>query len=285
MSKYILVPTDFSKGAEHALEYAIALARKEKASIIMLHAFHPTYMPPDSVSVKIKDKEAVAEKRSKDILTALSSGIVKTKNIKCEIMSRPGLAVDVILEAIKEKKPQMVIMGTKGATGMKEVIVGSNTAKILEYARCPVIAVPENSAFKGINKITYATDYLGSDVTALKKLVEIAKPFQAEINVLHVSDEEFTQDTDKELLNKFKVLALKKLNYNKVRFQLEYGSNIEKALQEHLKQEQPDILAMSTHYRGIIDKIFGKSVAKKMAYHSQVPVLVFHHKHQSVTFI
>jgi nucleotide-binding universal stress UspA family protein len=284
MNKLLLVPTDYSKGAEHALNYAVALAKREKASVLLLHAFHVSYYSSDIAHVVAEDI-SVTQKRETKRLKLLCDKISKTEKIECNFLIRQGLAVDVILNVAKEKNPQMVIMGTKGASWLKEMIVGSNTAKVIEKAKCPVIAVPENATYEGINRITYATDYHMSDITALKKIVEIAKPFGAEIIVLHVSDEELTPPTDEEMMKKFRQFADKKINYGKIRYSLARGKYLEKVLQDHIKKEKPDLLAMSTHYRGILDKIFGTSTTKIMAYHSQIPLLAFHHKQESVVFI
>ncbi len=285
MNKTILVPTDFSKGAEHALTYATALAKREKGDVLLLHAFHITYPTSETLVARVVEEISRDEEEAVQKLERIVSELKRTEKINCGFICKQGLAVDVILEVIKEKKPQLVIIGTKGAGWIKEMIIGSNTAKVIEYAKCPVIAVPENAEYNGINKITYAADYHTSDVTALRKIVEIARPFKAEITVIHVSDNEFTAATDEELLKKFRNLAANKINYDKVKFKLEHGKYLEKALQEHIKKEKPDVLAMSTHYRGILDKMFGTSVTKKMAYHCQIPLLAFHHKHESVVFI
>ncbi len=284
MSKLILVPTDYSKGANHALAYATALAKKENASLLLLHAFHVFYNSSDIGHVVAEDL-AITNKRENKNMSSLCDKITKTEKISCRYLIKQGLAVDVILNVIKEKNPQLVIMGTKGASWLKEMIVGSNTAKVIEKAKCPVIAVPENATYSGINKITYATDYHTSDITALKKIIEIARPFNAEIIVLHVSDDELTPPTEEEMMNKFRLFAKKRINYEKIKFTLAHGQYLEKVLQDHIKKEKPDLLAMSTHYRGILDKIFGTSTTQIMAYHSQIPLLAFHHKQESVVFI
>lgn len=284
MSKTILVPTDYSKGSEHALIYAISLAKKEKAKILLLHAFHVSYNISEVREVTDGRLDAIQKSETERMLDLVRK-VSSSEKITCDYIIKQGLAVDVILDVIKEKKPQLVIMGTKGAGWLKEMIIGSNTSKVIEYAKCPVIAVPENSEYNGIRKIAYATDYHASDIAALKKITEIAKPFNAEITVIHASDEEFTRETDDELLDKFKKIACHKIKYDKIKFKLIYGKYLEKVLQNHIKNDKPDIIAMSTHYRGIIDKIFGTSVTKKMAFHSQIPLLAFHHKHESIVFI
>jgi len=165
------------------------------------------------------------------------------------------------------------------------VLMGSNTASVIEKATCPVIAVPESASFDGVKKITYATDYRESDIDALKKLIEIAKPFNARITILHASDEEFSRYSEETYLNDFKNKVKKKIRYDKISYKLIYGKYLPKALGEEIATSAPDLLAMSTQHRNAVEKFFGTSITKKMAFHSKIPLMAFHHKKESVVFI
>lgn len=285
MSKTILIPTDYSKGARAALNYAAALAKKTKAKLILLHAFHFIY-PISEIPVE-RDREdlSMLRRKEQEKLKKLSMELAKTQKIKCDFLCREGLAMDVILDVINEESPNLVIMGTKGASGVKEILMGSNTAKVIEKAKCPVLAVPQGVLFKGINKITFATDYHMGDFPVLKDLADMAKPFNARITVIHVSDGGFTQDAEEIGMERFKRLITTKIRYPKISFQVLYGKNLENILQEHIKKQGIDLLAMSTRERNLFERLFGASSTKRMAYHTSVPLIAFHHKKESVIFI
>lgn len=285
MSKSILVPTDFSKNANNALDYAISLAKKENAKIILLHAYHVTYVSPEVPMQYIDEITLESEQEAQKKLKLLSTKVTETAKLKCELITRQGLAVDLILETIESKKPTLVVMGTKGASGLKEVIMGSNTAKIIDKAECPVIAVPEKASFSPIKHITYATDYNTSDIDALKKLTEIGKLFNARITILHVCDNEYTLESEKEYMNKFKNKVAEKIKYDKTEFKLLQGKQLLKVMEDYISHESPDLFAMSTHHRNLFDRIFGTSSAKKMAYHTKIPLLVFHYKPEPIFFV
>lgn len=274
--KTILVPTDFSECANNALLYAIELAKKENSKIILLHAFHVSYVYPD-VSMQFLPEQTKAAEQTAYAKLKLLSEKVET-SVTCEIINEESLAVDLILETIDKKKPDLVVMGTTGVSGIKEMLIGSNTASIVENAKCPVIAVPENIPFKQIKNITYATDYHLSDINALIKLVEIAELFDAKVTLLHVCYEVFTHETEEEFMETFRNKIQKDISYNKLNFQLVYGKNLINVLEDYIKKESPDLISMSTTYRNTFDKIFGTSSTKKMTYHAKVPLLVFHYK-------
>ena len=284
--KTLLVPTDFSKCAENALNYAIALAKKENMKIILLHAFHFAYVTPDVPIELIAEQIALMERNAKKQMDLLLVKSFQKEKIKYECITKQGLAVDLILDVIGKRKPYMIIMGTKGASGIKEVLLGNNTTKIIEKAKCPVIAVPEKALFKGIKRITYASDYHSADIIAIKKMVEIVKPFKALINILHISDkQEYTEDYETTLLKSFAKKISDKINYRNFSFHLIFGNSIESEIKKHIKSKTPDIIALSTRHRNLIERIFEKSITKKIVNHINIPLLVFHYKQQSVVFI
>lgn len=283
--KTILVPTDFSKCANNALDYAIAFAKKEKAELMLLHAFRVSYPVSDIPVAMIVEARSTTQRNAEKKLKELCRKIAQKQKVKCEYLCKEGFVVDVILELSKKIRPDFIMMGTKGVTGLKEVIFGSNTASVLEKARRPVIAVPEGSKFKGIKNITYATNYCVSELYALKKLSEIARPFKADIHILHIAEGEFTPGTEDQILKRFVSRVSKRFNYKAFSYQLIFGKNVERELNNYLKKESTDLLAMSTQHRNLWEKWFGKSITKNMAYSVNVPLLAFHHKKESILFI
>lgn len=282
--KTILVPTDFSKNSLNALDYAMALAKREKAKITLVHAFFITYIAPD-VPVQYLAEELVftedaAIKQMNELIEK-----VEAENLKCDYIIEQNGAIELILEVAKKTKPDFIIMGTKGASGIKEIFMGSNTATVIEKAKCPVIAVPEKSKYSPIKHIAYATNYLQSDMDAIKNLVNLAELFQADITLLHVSDEQLSHETEEAHIVKFRNIIKSKTSYDKVRYKLIYGKNLGEVLEKYINNTSPDLLSMSTHYRNIYDKLFGKSNTKKMAYHIHIPLLAFHYKQEPVIFI
>lgn len=280
----ILVPTDFSKNADNALKYAINLAKKKKAKIILLHSFQSTYVTPEVPAEYVLEQLEAEEEASIKQLKAIAEKVTKAGKIKCSYISKQGFAVDVIIDTVKNKKIDLVVMGTKGAGGLKETFIGSNTAVVIEKSPVPVIAVPEKASFENIKNILYATDYRITDVFALKNLAKIAKMFNAKIEVVHISDGEYVKQGEQELLNEFIKKTGSKIKYKKVTYHLLYGGSVEKKLQEYVKKRSINLLAMSTHPRNFIDKLFGKSVTKKMVYHTNVPLMAFHYRKDPIIF-
>ncbi|HWY37215.1 MAG TPA: universal stress protein [Bacteroidia bacterium] len=275
--KTILVPTDFSKTAEHALYYAIEVAKHENVKLILLHAFHidytSGYVPANLIESEIKEAEHKSEIR----LKGLHTKVVHAGKISCECISIQDIAVNAILDTIKKKNVDLVIMGTLGASSLSKKVFGTNTSRIIEKATCPVIAIPPDS-FSSLKKITFATDYHISDLGVLQKVVEFAKPYKALVNTLHITSETDLSPESKEKMLKFKKDAENLITYNNLSFQIIHGENTLQKLNEYLENESTDLLVLSTHKRDLFDKLFGSSISKQLVSYTNVPLMVFHYK-------
>jgi len=282
--KTILVPTDFSKNANHALKYAMEIAKKENAKIILLHVYQNIYVGPDVPYQYAASVFGITIESTDKKLKLLRSKI-EAEKIECEAFKIEGSIVDSIINVSEKKKPYLIVMGTKGASGIAELIMGSNTAKVIEKAKCPVISVPERSKLSTLQNISYATDYHKSDIDALKSLVKIASLFDATITIMHVANQLNAYHNEEEFMLKFKKRVTAKIKYPKIHYKLIYGMNPVTALESYIKKEKPDLFAMSMHHRNLYEKLFGTSTTKKLSYHSKVPLLAFHYKQDSIFFI
>ena len=273
MIKTILVPTDYSKNAHKAAKYALEIAQRTGAKVVFFNTYYvPTYV--ENVPIEPVAKEEL-RKDAEDILNAFSkehSGNKNELNIECIV--RTGNAVEKIVAVAKEVAADIIIMGTKGAAGVSEYIFGSNTEDTIQKTTLPVLAIPENSAFTGINNIVFATAYHFSDFKAIKELVEIAKLFDASITIVHISDGEFNLGTEYDIFDSFKAKVKQQVSYSKMSFHLIEHKNIYEGLQEFIHSNKTDLLSMTSRKKALYNRLFGRSISKKMAYHTDVPLLV-----------
>lgn len=285
--KTLLVPTDFSKNAGNALDYAVSIAKKDKCKIVLLHVYNPLISPP-SFDIPVQyyaDAFESIQKEAYTKLTKLKNKIAKTAKVEIEIVVKEGLAVETIIDVAKKKRAYLVIMGTKGASGLTKVVIGSNTAKVIEKIKCPVIAVPEKAKFDGMRQIAYATQYHSSDMPALKRLTELSKVFKPTINLVHIADGAYSIETEQDYMEKFKDKVKKATKVKSIVPAVIEGKSIENELEQYFKKNKIDLLVISTKHRNFIEKLFGKSITKTLIFHSKVPLLVFHHKQTSVALI
>lgn len=275
----ILVPTDFSSTADKALDYACEINKKLNAEIMLFHSYHVPLIINDAQSVVISDEEQ--NKEYVDALVRLKDKYQQqypAMNFKTKAVQ--GLATDGIVEEEKNTAVDLLVMGTHGASGLREVLLGSNTATVIENSICPVLAVPDSNVYKTISNILFATDFNESDFLALTILTKIAEKFNATISVVHVSEtakgqefESTTQDwIEAELESKYQV------RYNKLKFHCLIGGDVEEELNYFIGRNDIDLISLTMRKRGAFSKLFDRSLTKKLVNHTHIPLIAFHTK-------
>lgn len=278
--KTILFPTDFSACADNAFHYTLGLCDKLKADLVLFNSFHiPAYATnvliyADADNIE-EQKEDLAEK---GLIRMKNKALSEIKNCSVECIVNYGLAVDNIISIADEKNADLIIMGTKGASGLQEVFAGSNTFSVLEKSNRPVLIIPENVKFKKIEKIVFATNFNDTDFQSIAFLSQIASLFNSEILIAHVVQVTPTKDYESDLLQWFKEELKNRANveYKNISFHVLTGGNVGYELEDFIEKNNVDLLSLSMRKRTLFAKLFDRSLTKKFAYHTHTPLLAFH---------
>jgi nucleotide-binding universal stress UspA family protein len=275
--KTILVPTDFSKFSENAINLAMVLARALGSKIIVCHVVQvPLAMGEIPYAVLEKEKTEL-KKEAKTKLLAQALHIEHAGGIQFETKILDGEILSELVACIEREKINLVIMGTKGVKNIQDVILGSTTEQLIQSSPTPVMAVPEDIHFnKQIKHLTFATDYAKSDVSDILQLITIAASLKAQVNVLHVSGDEINADEEVNMMSDFMKKVSEKSTYNNLSFQILHGHSVIEKLQNYLKEESTDVLVTSAHHSSMVDRLFGKSHTLRLLKNSKIPVIAFH---------
>lgn len=275
--KTILVPTDFSKCAENAVNYALEFADKFNTKIILHNSTHLPTLTVEVPFEEISEDKLLAESKN-NMKFYLQNEKIKNKNLLVENNVTFGFAVDNIISLAKENKVNLIIMGTKGASNLEGLLLGSIATSVMEKASCPVLVIPQNTTFNDIKKIVFATDYHKNDVESIQFLSSIASKFNAEILVVHESAVTLTDNLERDHFEIFKKEVLENVSYKNISFKFIVGYNISKDLNLILVEEHADLLAISTRKKNIFAKLFERSLTKIITHHAKIPVIAFHTK-------
>jgi nucleotide-binding universal stress UspA family protein len=279
----ILVPTDFSECSAEAVKYAIHFAEKTGRKLLFFHSTFlliPTRSSIVAYQKAVKsDKEIKLNELKKFIEKIYNSLKIKRDEGNTKFLVRFGESVvENINEIIAEQFIDLIIIGTHGATGIRKVFVGSNTARVIEQSYCPVLAIPHKYKFTGIKKIAYASSDLNSLKKELKKVISIAKIMEASLEIFHVVDggeslvekyEKFDSDSLVRSLSrsfKFNNISLNVLNGGK--------NGLTNTIESYVKLNKPDMLVMLTQKRGFFERIFNTSPTKEVSYKLSAPLMV-----------
>lgn len=272
--KSILAPTDFSIPAGYGVEYAMKLAKKFNASIILYHAFIPFesgFYPPAQSIKENKDTEDNLIMRLEKIKDEL---LKSNKTIPVSIHVDRGPESHRLVEFCEKNKIDLIVMGTTGASGLKEVVIGSFAADTMTNAPCPVLAVPQKFKFKIPKKITFASNFNKQDIPSIKFLIKWNEPFKAKISILHINDGKHLPASTEKSVSNYKRKIEKLCEDNSLSIQHIEGNDISKAILHTTLNDKTDILVLSPIKReGIWARLFHKSITKTTAYHIRIPLL------------
>ena len=279
--KNLLVPIDFSEYAYNACLYALHLASKSSANVTLFHTYHIPIIDPMMPAEYLSD---LAESAEKDIRAKMEKVVTQLKEYKSqrhlpefEISTSitMGFAVDEILLSCEKLSPDMIIMGRRFTEGMTKVLLGSVTSSIIEKAPVPIIVIPENvSAEKLVTDILYASEFNDEDKRALNYLIEFSKALKTKVHCIHVAS---TADAGSEQkMTELEAQFSAEKNAGLVEFHNVNSEGVEEGLLHYADSKHISMMAMLTHRRKFFVKLFDRSLTKKIAFKTNIPLMVFH---------
>lgn len=275
----IIFPTDFSPTAENAFVYALKLAEKLNAGITVMHVYQELHLHTwveNSLDIgQLNDRVTLDEfEYFKDQIEQLKRVATEMRLDHVDVnfaLRESDYVVEAILDEAKEDAADIIVMGTQGARGFKELFFGSVASKVMEASACPVLIIPEAAHYKGIEKIGLTLEYKPGELELIEASVAVARRLGAQLHCLHVDvfDPEPVQ---------VKVLEYKKAfgHESDIRFHVYNEMDVERGILEFMKFNQIDAVIMSVHHQSLLKELFSYSIAKRVAYHTDIPVIALH---------
>ncbi|MBL7923014.1 MAG: universal stress protein [Bacteroidia bacterium] len=270
----ILVPTDFSEPATKALHFAAKIAGENNSKVIIFHAvgLHLAVTAEEAEFNNAFELEKIENEQLAALRLSLGKRYPKTE---FEALTKTGFPVELIPECASSRGVDLIVMGTRGASGMKEILVGSNTSSLIRHTEIPVLAVPEESEYQGMNKIVFATNMQPDDIVSLKKIIALFGKKNPEITLLHIEDGH-ARDPEAALRNWFQTEVLPTIKYAGIKAESISETDIVKTLHDYLSVNKTDLLVTATRKRNFIERIFDRSITQRLVFHTKIPLLAIH---------
>lgn len=274
--KRIVLPTDFSDNAYNAIRYAVKLFKEQECTFYLLNTYTPAIYQAEYV-IHSPGLVGLGDVYAESSITRLEKLQVKIekefKNPRHKFMtiSAFNIVVDEILETIKHENADLVIMGTQGATGAKEIFLGTHTVHVIKKATCPVIAVPSDFDYEKPKEILFPTDYeIDYQIEQLKQLIDIAKTHVSSIEVMHVATG--YELTEKQLTNKQKLETI----FGKTAhlFHDLPNQSVIDGINSFQMKKRMNLLAMIQNKHTFLERLFIEPVIKKVGFHVNIPFMV-----------
>lgn len=272
--KTIIVPLDFSEYSEYALKVVASLAKKSEVNILALHMLDiqsdminesPSYLQERTVFLLELAKKRFSTFLKKDYLEGIKvTPIIKHFKVFSEVN-----------QVAKEENADLIIMGSHGATGFKELFVGSNTEKVIRFSEIPVLVIKNDLTDFNFDEVVFATDFSKESVGAYLRAKSIVQDFNGKMHILYVNTpyEEFKTSSEMENLavDFFTVADKNTDQLENVTFLSD--RTIEKGILNFSNSIGADLIAVSTHGRKGLSHFFTGSISEDLANHATLPIL------------
>lgn len=273
MKRKILLPTDFSDNAWSATVYALNLFAKEECTFYFLNSVTIKENMLTNVSTKIIKEIADNETQELIDLKALAENSQPNPKHSFETILSPKDLNTAIKDAVEKYDINLLIMGTKGATGIKEFFFGSNTMRVVTSIKdCPILIIPEEYDFIKPKQIAFPTDFNRFyHLNEIKQLKYIADLYNSKVRVLHINEEKELNETQKDNL----VMLETYLNNNdfSLHWMPKYTEKA-KEIDDFIEELNIDILVMVKYKHSLTEKILNEPVIKDIGFHTKIPFLI-----------
>ena len=275
----ILIPTDFSKNAWNAIDYAIKLFRGTECAFYLLNTYTPV-IPSGRLMAKSESDLTVQRAVGEASQNGLKRTLLRIQDMdthdghQFHTISSFNLLVEEVKELGVSLGIDLVVTGTKGASGKSGVFMGSNTVRMIKSARnCPILAIPHHFSFRAPRELAFATDFTRFYTESeLGPLLSLAQMFRAKIHIVHVEEQpqrlseiqEFNRRSLQKqlqgLLHEFHSVAL-----------LE---SVSQTLEAFSKDHDIQLLALLHYQHSYMERMTREPIIQRAAFHTQIPLLV-----------
>jgi len=274
--KKILLPTDFSDNSWNAIKYALQLFKNQECKFYLLNTYTPVIYHVEYVLVS-PAQFGLGDAIRENAMNGLEN---MEKRIKQEYDNQKHTFESIasfnnLISEIKDlsesKKIDYIVMGTKGSTGAKEVLFGSNTVHVFKSVKCPVLAIPDNFYFESPLEILFPSDYgVTFQDKHVQPILDIADEYHARINILNVTNNgELTsyQEQNKQLLDTYFERSAHLFHNVK-------NMNVPEAITAFQLKSRINLLVMINNKHSFFENLFFGSSLNQIGFHLHVPLLV-----------
>ncbi len=288
-SEEILVPVDFSEYSMRVCEIAFHIADKMHYQITLMHVYLTSMfsLPYGENLPLVNDKDtknelANIQKEIDQLCDTIKDKIAKGDfpDIRYNCILKEGIPEEEILRYSKEKRPKLIIMGTRGKHKKDMDLMGSVTAEVIERGRVSILAIPENTPIKDFNNvkhIAFITNFEQFDLIAFDSFIKLWNSnYNFSISLLHL---EGTHNTWNEIkLAGIKDYFLHQYPSLDIHYDVVKDDDLLKSLDKYINDNRIDIIALTSRKRNVFSRLFNPSIAQRMIFHSDTPLMVLNMK-------
>ena len=265
--KKFLVPIDFSDASKNAANYAVQLTKDIPDVQIVFYHVYGTISFPTLTSKEEGSRQKISEGELEKMKIEIGEG--ENSTITC--IAEEGSLVENIHDYTMGNHTDLVIMGITGSSKITQVFMGTNTLNVIRNISCPVMIIPPDAKFTGIESVVFTSDFKDvARTTPFNTIKKILDTFKPTLNVLNVDSEHYVELTDE-----FKIereAMEDKLGAYNPQFSFLRAYDFLEGINSFVNTKNIDAIISMPRKHSFLSQLFKTSHTKKLAYHSTVPI-------------
>lgn len=280
--KNILIPVDFSDHSLNALEYVQNLYADISCNFFVLHISdyidQPVYHEKlDGEGNLQLIKEAPPSRRQLNDFMQYVEDNMANDNHRYIALHEHGFFIETLKKNLDLHKIDLVVMGTKGVTGLREKIIGSNTGDVITKVKCDILAIPKNAKFKALKELAFPTDFnIFYSHKILNTITEMLEIGNGNLRVMNVSKKEIDLNTAQNQNRDYLYDYLHESFPGRNSFHTITNKRVNAAIQCFVESRDIDMIIMVAKNLNFLQQVFFDSLVEKISFHTNVPFLVLH---------
>lgn len=278
--KNILVPTDFSQNSERALEYAQFLFDSFQCNFFLLHVDSFLNVEEESF-VPIRSMERPKDsQQKKELLSELLNRAKERSTSKKHsfyAIYEYGFLIESVKKQLADRKIDLIVMGTKGVSGLREKVVGSSAGDVITKVQHNTLVIPNDVSISKPKEIAFPTDFnIFYTHNILKAITELLKLSDASLRILHVTNNGF--EPSEEQLGNMGYLKdfMEETQPDNHSFHNVTNKRVKSAIQCFVESRDADMIVMVAKNLNFIQQILFDSIVEKISFHTKIPFFVIH---------
>jgi nucleotide-binding universal stress UspA family protein len=272
--KKMIVPIDFSDVSRNAAYYAAQMSADIKDSEILLYHVYAKYTAGADGSPLSADDEA-RKTVTEAALNNIRKDLLYLTSAKITIMAEEGDLPNNLELLVRHADAQLVIMGISGSTKLDQILIGSNTLKVIRKISFPVLIIPPGATYKRITKAVFASDFKNVEqTTPVISLRQILDLFRPELHVIHIDETPTNKlgdnyKTEKDQMDKLLVGLNPQYSFLEI-------NDFVKGISNYVKDQKANLIITVPRWHSFVGDIFKTTHTEKLVYHTDVPILAIH---------
>jgi nucleotide-binding universal stress UspA family protein len=272
--KRILVPTDFSKYSEEALQVAAQIAKKNNSEIILLHMLELPHQTNDFISGSGKSIPEIMHYKNKAISNLehlMDSDYLKGINLSEAFEFKK--VTEGIIDASIKNKVDLIVMGSHGTSGFEELMVGSNAEKVVRLSEIPVLVIKNGTTLFQPNNFVFASDFSEETKKPFRKMLEFAEIFDSNLFLVMIyTPNSFKTTAKAEKIMRYFIADFDIENYS---CHIYNDTTVENGIVNFAESVNADLIGICTHGRTGLAHFFNGSIGEDIVNHVLKPVITF----------